>query len=214
MICYIIDHIDLFSPEVEVPCWLACLIDDIQGPIKNNKGENREASDNKYSQYTFPGKQINSWNELEMVLISYTTVEIRTSKNKIRTSNDFQKLTFQQLGMANQQNPEKDKKVWQALMLFAELEGKYPNQDFPDANLENAKDRVKELNENLKQFFNLNDNIYKAHYKKKKCWELKFTISSRLEINPSHQADPSIVESEVERTKRLINLPESELYQE
>jgi len=156
--------------------------------------------------YTFPGKQITSWEDLKITLISYQVVEIKTQDEPI-------KLTFQQLGMANQQNPEKHKKVWETLMLFATLDGKYPNKDFPKASLENTKDRVKEFNKALNDFFNLTDTIYQNHYKKSKCWETKFTIQSRLEANRSQEDVRSLHQTEVEETQRRSNLSDQQLYQ-
>lgn len=200
LICYIIDHIDLFSNEVEIPSWLARLIDDVQGAIKNR--------DNQNSRYTFPGKQIDSWDKLEIILVSHEMVTIKTP-------HDSKNLTFQQIGMANKQNPEKPQKVWEALKVFALLNGKFPNRDFPDAEIKNEKDRTKELNERLKQFFNLpNKSIYKNHYRKNHCWETNFKISSKLDLPSDETLPPSISESEIESATRSVNLPERNLYDE
>lgn len=208
LICYIIDHIDLFSSEIEIPSWLVRLIDDVQGPIKNNEGERREDRDNQNSQYTFPGKQINSWNELEITLLSHETITIKTSHV---TKN----LTFQQIGMENKQNPEKPTKVWETLKFFAELDGKYPNSKFEKATLEKAKDRIAELNRTLKQFFNLPQSIFKNHFKKHSCWETQFKISSKLYHSPDENTPlPSMIESEIESASRSVNLSESKLYDE
>lgn len=204
LILYIIEHIDLFSSEIEIPP----KIEDIFAMVNELKDiKPYQEKFNPIQNYTFTGEQIKSWEDIEIVLISHDTVEIKMGQHS-------KKLTFQQLGMANKQNPEKPKKVWEALKVFANLNGTFPNQDYPEAQLENAKDRVKDLNKDLKHFFNIQDNIYKEHYKKNHCWSIKFRISSRLEMNPDQQSDPSIFETEIESAKRSVNLHDSQLYNE
>jgi hypothetical protein len=157
--------------------------------------------------YTFPGKQITSWGGLKITLISFDVVEIETQDEKV-------KLTYHQLGMANQQNPERHKMVWDTLILFATLDGKYPNKDVPKANLEKAKDRTKELNCSLKNFFNLSESIYRYPYNKKKCWETKFIIQSILEPSRSQEDERSLHQIGVEEAQRKSNVSDRELYQD
>lgn len=157
--------------------------------------------------YTFPGKQITSWGGLKITLISFDMVEIETQDEKV-------KLTYHQLGMANQQNPERPKMVWNTLMLFATLDGKYPNKDVPKANLEKAKDRTKELNCSLKNFFNLSESIYRYPYNKKNCWETKFIIQSRIEPSRSQEDERSLHQIGVEEAQRKSNVSDRELYQD
>lgn len=77
LICYIINHLELFSSDIEIPSKLARPIEDVQSPVKNNGGESGEDRDNQNSQYSFPGKQINSWDELEIILVSHDMITIK-----------------------------------------------------------------------------------------------------------------------------------------
>jgi len=167
---------------------------------------------NQSKNYTFSGEQITSWKELEIILTSCTTVDIIIKGN-------IEKLSYHSLGMAHKQNPDMPKAVWGVLKIFARCNGKISYKDSSDCYIERkkSKDRTIELNRYLKAFFNMENSIYKHHYRKNKCWETKFKISSRLETSQNPQEEPNIsdfIDSNIEEIKRKNNISDSQLLQD
>ncbi len=163
------------------------------------------------SEKPFPCKSGTQWKDVKITLTANDKVRIETPQGK-------GPFTYHKLGMDDGRSGDKPNKLWRLLVIFAKTHGIVSLEDIKD-----EKDRkglfstTKRLNKHLRELFGINESIYQWPYGKYKKYKTKIFFSNQTVVHKEKgQAEDennvSIFDSEVEKKKAIVNLPESKLY--
>ena len=110
------------------------------------------------------------WEDIKITLISNDTVRIKTPDSEKR-------FTYSELGLLDERTGDRPTRLWGLLKIFAQNQGVFSadNTDY-DPKLPDA---TKALNKHLKEFFGINDSIFKGHYKKERGYKTKILFGDQ-----------------------------------
>jgi len=147
----------------------------------------------------FPCKAGTKWEDVKITLTANDTVRIETPQGKGR-------YTYHELGMADGRPGDKPKEVWETLKLFASNHGIFPQKN-QKVNEKNLVEKAKHLNSHLKKLFEIEESIFKYHYRKYRRYETKIKFSDQTIAHvPDPSQDKSLFDSELDEINKKLGL--------
>lgn len=159
----------LFPEESESAAWPD------KSVIKNANASQSDPTESG-NKLPFPCAPGTKWNEIIFTVKADDLVFVQTPHGRARVS-------YHQLGFADRRSGDRPKgTIWPLFLLFAQLKGEISSANTKyDRNL---TDGTRRLNKHLNRMFGIDDSIYKAHYKKSRCYQTKFTICDERDHGP------------------------------